>query len=52
MDDVPQGSDVARSEDPTGIESALWNASLDGCMDVPPSLRSSDDNEDDGGHEH
>jgi hypothetical protein len=52
MDDEPQGSNMARSEDLTEIESALWNASLDGCKDALPALSSSDDVEDDGGYEH
>jgi hypothetical protein len=52
MDDAPQGFGMARLEDPMGIESTLWNASLDGCKDSLPTLRSSDDDEDDEGHEY
>lgn len=47
---MPKEPCVVRSEDPIGNESALWNASLDGCKNALPALCSSDDNEDDGGH--
>jgi hypothetical protein len=52
IEDAPLGSNVAGSEDATEIECALWNASIGGCKDALPALRSSDDNEDEGGEEH
>jgi hypothetical protein len=52
MVDVLEGFGVAESEDPIGIESALWNASLDGCKEGLPALRSSDDEANVGGQEH
>jgi hypothetical protein len=51
MEDVAEISDVAASNDHVDIELALRNANLDGCKDALPSLRSSEDDEDDGGHE-
>ena len=51
IEDVAEIFDVAASDDPVDIELPLWKASLDGCKDALPSLRSSKDNEDDGGHE-
>jgi hypothetical protein len=52
IEDAPLGSGVAESEDATEIECALWNASIGGCKDVLPALRSSDDDEDEGSQEH
>jgi hypothetical protein len=40
---------VAQSEDPTGIESALRNASLDGCNEGLLVLQSFADDVDDEG---
>ena len=51
MVDVLEGFGVAESKDPIGIESAFWNASLDGCKGLP-TLRSSDDEANVGGQEH
>jgi hypothetical protein len=52
MEDVPLGSDVAESEDATEVEWALRNASIGGCKDALPALRSSNDDEDEEGQEH
>jgi hypothetical protein len=52
IEDAPLGSGMAESEDATKIECALPNASIGGCKDVLPVLRSSDDDEDEGGQEH
>jgi hypothetical protein len=51
MEDVVEISGVAASDDHVDIELALRNANLDGCKDGLPSLRSSEDDKDDGGHE-
>jgi hypothetical protein len=51
MEDVVEISDVTASDDHIDIELALQNVNLDGCKDALPSLRSSEDDEDDGGHE-
>jgi hypothetical protein len=51
MEDVAEISGVAASDDHVDIEFVLRNANLDCCKDALPSLRSSQDNEDDGGHE-
>jgi hypothetical protein len=51
MEDVAEISGVAASNDHVDIELALRKANLDGCKDALPSLRSSEDDEDDGGHE-
>jgi hypothetical protein len=51
MEDVAEISSVAASDDLINIELALRNANLDSCKDALPSLRSSEDDEDDGGHE-
>jgi hypothetical protein len=51
MEDVAEISGVAVSDDHVNIELALRNANLDGCKDALPSLHSSEDDEDDGGHE-
>jgi hypothetical protein len=51
MEDVVEISGVAASDNHVDIELALRNANLDGCKDALPSLRSSEDDEDDGGHE-
>jgi hypothetical protein len=52
MEDAPLGSSVAESEDVTEIECTLWNASIGGCKDALPALRSSNEDEDEGGQEH
>jgi hypothetical protein len=52
MEDALVGSGVAEPEDATKIECALRNASIGGCKDALPALRSSDDDEDEGGEEH
>jgi hypothetical protein len=52
MEDAPVGSGMEEPEDATEIECALWNASIGGCKDALPALRSSDDDEDEGGEEH
>jgi hypothetical protein len=49
MENVAEISGVAASDD--HVELALRNANLDNCKDAFPSLRSSEDDEDDGGHE-
>jgi hypothetical protein len=51
MEDVAEISGVAASDDHVDIEFALRNANLDGCKDALPTLCSSEDDEDDGGHE-
>jgi hypothetical protein len=51
MVDVLEGSGMARLEDPTGIESALWNASLTGCKEGLQALCSSNDDGNDRGQE-
>jgi hypothetical protein len=51
IEDVVEISDVAAFDNHVNIELALRNANLEGCKDVLPSLRSSEDDEDDGGHE-
>jgi hypothetical protein len=43
---------VAQSKDPIRIESALRNASLDGCKEGLPALQSSNDDADDEGQDH
>jgi hypothetical protein len=48
---APVGSGVAKSEDATKIECALWNASIGGYKDALPAFRSTDDDEDEGGGE-
>jgi hypothetical protein len=48
MEDAPLDSDVVESMDANGIECALRNASLGGCKDALPAMRSSDDHEDGG----
>jgi hypothetical protein len=51
MENMAEISVVAAFDDHVDIELALRNANLDGCKDALPSLRSSEDDEDDGGHE-
>jgi hypothetical protein len=51
MENVAEISGIAASDDHVDIELVLRNANLDGCKDVLPSLCSSEDDEDDGGHE-
>jgi hypothetical protein len=51
MEDVAEISSVAASDDHVDIEFVLRNANLDGCKDALPALRSSEDDEDNGGHE-
>jgi hypothetical protein len=51
MENVAEISGVATCDDHVDIKLALRNANLDGCKDTLPSLRSSEDDEDDGGHE-
>jgi hypothetical protein len=51
MEDVAEISGAAASDDHIDIELVLRNTNLDGCKDALPSLRSSDNDEDDGGHE-
>jgi hypothetical protein len=51
MEDVADISSTAASNDHVDIELALRNTNLDGCKDALPSLRLSEDDEDDGGHE-
>jgi hypothetical protein len=48
---VAEISGVVASNDHVNIELALRNANLDSCKDALPSLRSFEDDEDDGGHE-
>jgi hypothetical protein len=52
MEYAPLGSDVAESEDATEIECALRNASIGDCKDALPTLRSSYDDEGEGGQEY
>jgi hypothetical protein len=52
MEEAPLIAGVAESEDATKIECALRNASIGGCKDALPALRSSNDDEDEGGEEH
>jgi hypothetical protein len=52
MDDVPHCFGVPRSEDAAEIESALWSASLEGCKDALPALRSTNDDADDRIHQY
>jgi hypothetical protein len=49
MVDVPESQGLGTSEDPTGLEAALHNSSLDVYKDVLPRRRSSDDDDEDGG---
>jgi hypothetical protein len=51
MEDVAKISGVAAFGDHVDIEFVLRNANLDNCRDALPSLCSSKDDEDDGGHE-
>jgi hypothetical protein len=51
MEDVAEISGADASDDHVDIELALQNTNLDGCKDALSSLRSSEDDEDDGGHE-
>ena len=51
MEDVVEISNVVAFDNPIDIEIAFWKTSLDGCKDALPLLRSSEDNEDDEGHE-
>jgi hypothetical protein len=51
IENMAEISGVAASDDHVDIELALRNANLDGCKDALPSLHSSEDDEDDGGHE-
>ena len=51
MEVVAEISGVVAFDDHVNIELGLWNANLDGCKDVLPSLYLSEDDEDDGGHE-
>jgi hypothetical protein len=51
MENVAEISGVAASGDHVDIELALRKANLEGCKDALPSLRSFEDDEDDGGHE-
>jgi hypothetical protein len=51
IENVAEISGVAAFDDHVDIELALRNANLDGCKDALPSLCSSEDDEDDGGHE-
>jgi hypothetical protein len=52
MVDVPKSEGLGTSEDPTGLEAALRNSSLDSCKEVFPRRGSFDDDDDDGGEEH
>jgi hypothetical protein len=52
MEEAPLIVGVAESEDATEIECALRNASIGGSKDALPALRSSNDDEDEGGEEH
>jgi hypothetical protein len=49
MVDVPESEGLGTSEDPTGLEAALRNSSLDGCKEVLPRRGSSSDDDEDGG---
>jgi hypothetical protein len=51
MVDVPEPEGLDTSEDPTGLEAALRNSSLDGCKEVFPHRGSFYDDVDDGGQE-
>jgi hypothetical protein len=51
MEGVAEISGVAASDDHVDIEFALRNANLDGCKEALPTFCSSDDDEDDEGHE-
>jgi hypothetical protein len=51
MKGVAKISGVTTSDDHVNTEFALWNANLDGCKEALPTFRSSDDDEDDRGHE-
>ena len=51
MEDVAKISNVATFDNPINIKIALWKANLNGCKDALPSLRSSENDEDDEGHE-
>jgi hypothetical protein len=51
IEDVVEISDVPASDDHVDIELAFRNTNLDSCKDALPSMRSSDDDGDDGGHE-
>ena len=50
MVDNPESQGLGTSEDPTGLEAALCNSSLDVCKDVVPRRVSFDD-DDDGGQD-
>ena len=50
MADDPESQGLGTSKDPTGLEVALCNSSLDVCKDVVPHGGSSD-NDDDGGQD-
>jgi hypothetical protein len=52
MEEAPLIAGMAESENATEIECALRNASIGGCKDALPALRSSNDDEDEGGEEH
>jgi hypothetical protein len=51
IEGIAEISSVAASDDHVDIEFALRNANLDGCKEARHAFRSSDDYEDDGGHE-
>jgi hypothetical protein len=51
MVDVPESEGLGTSEDPTRLEAALHNSSLDGCKEVFPRMGSSDDDDEDGGQD-
>ena len=51
MVDDPESQSLGTSEDPTRLETALCNSSLDVCKDVFPHRRSSDDDDEDGGQD-
>jgi hypothetical protein len=51
MVDVLEFEGLGTSEDPTGLEAALRNSSLDGCKEVFPRRGSSDDDDEDRGQD-
>jgi hypothetical protein len=51
MVDIPESEGLDTSEDPMGLEAALRNSSLDGCKEVFQHRGSSDDNDEDNGHD-
>jgi hypothetical protein len=51
MVDVPEPEGLDTSEDPTGLEAALRNSSLDGCKEVFLHRGSFDDDDEEGGQD-